>query len=97
MLVLGSLEVSERIFPAERTEEICRRRKDNGWFSTHREEIIKAYPEQWVIVSGEKVVGSGEDLTEIFKELCSKGYGISDLMVISVSSDPTPLTWVVAL
>lgn len=59
------------------TEEQQRRdaehRKDTHWFNRHNMELMQQYPEQWIAVHGQKVVGAAPELCDLMAQLKEKG------------------------
>ncbi len=59
------------------TEEQKRRdqehQKDVEWFNKNHRELMKRYPEQWVAVLGQKVVGAALDVYDLIARLKEKG------------------------
>ncbi len=47
--------------------------KDIQYAETHHEELLNQYPEQWVAIMHEKVVGAGSDVYQLIDELREKG------------------------
>lgn len=45
----------------EKQAEIRRFHRDVDYYQAHREELLKQYPEQWVAIFNEQVVGADPD------------------------------------
>ena len=48
-------------------------RKDVQWFNQHSGELMRQYPEQWIAVLGQKVVGAAPDVYDLIAHLKEKG------------------------
>ena len=48
-------------------------RKDVQWFNQHSGELMRQYPEQWIAVLGQKVVGAAPDVYDLIDHLKEKG------------------------
>lgn len=48
-------------------------RKDVQWFNKHSGELMRQYPEQWIAVLGQKVVGAAPDVYDLIDHLKEKG------------------------
>jgi hypothetical protein len=53
--------------------ELERYRVDADYFDAHRSELLLRYPEQWVAVYNQEVVGAAGDIEELVKQLERKG------------------------
>jgi len=51
-------------------------RKDTDYYEAHHEELLKKYPEQWVAIFDQQVVGTSQDYEELLTELEEKGVPI---------------------
>jgi hypothetical protein len=60
----------------ERQAELQRFKKDTQYYAAHREELLDTYPEQWVAIFNEQVVGSAPDADELLERLIKKGVPI---------------------
>ena len=59
--------------------EFLQFQKDGKWLRDHYDEVKAQYPDQWVGVFNEKVVGASPDGTAILKELKAKGYDLGNV------------------
>lgn len=50
-----------------------RLKKDTAYFEVHHKDLLQRYPEQWVAVYNEKVVGVSEDGRQLLVDLKDKG------------------------
>ena len=53
--------------------ELERFHRDNLYYAEHKEELTRQYPDQWVAIFEEEVVGVGPDLTLLLTDLKSRG------------------------
>lgn len=51
-------------------------KKDTAYYETHHEQLLKKYPEQWVAIFDQQVVGSSPDYEKLLTELEEKGVPI---------------------
>jgi hypothetical protein len=56
--------------------ELERFKKDTAYYEAHHEELLKKYPEQWVAVFDQQVVGASSDYEQLLTELQEKGVPI---------------------
>ncbi len=49
--------------------ELQRFKKDTAYYETHHEELLRKYPEQWVAIFNQKVVGASPDYEQLLAEL----------------------------
>ena len=59
--------------------EFLQFQKDSKWFRDHYDEVKAQYPDQWIGVFHEKVVGASPDYRTLFKELKAKGYNLGNV------------------
>ena len=53
--------------------ELQRFKKDTAYYEAHYEELLKKYPEQWVAIFNQKVVGASPDYEQLLAELEERG------------------------
>ncbi len=53
--------------------ELQRFKKDTAYYEAHHEELLKKYPEQWVAIFDEQVVGTAKTLNRLIARLQKKG------------------------
>ncbi len=56
--------------------ELTRFKKDTAYYVAHQEELLDQYPERWVAIYNERVVGSSPDAEQLFEDLEKKGVPI---------------------
>ena len=61
--------------------------RDNQFYNDHYEELLEKYPEQWVVILDQKVVGTGPDLDALFKRLKAEGVSLAQVLVEFLSHD----------
>lgn len=54
-------------------QEMQRFRADAAYFDAHRGEFLQRYPDQWVAVYAQEVVGAAKDIKRLVKQLERKG------------------------
>ena len=62
-------------------EELQRFKKDTAYYEAHHEELLKKYPEQWVAIFKQQVVGASPDFEQLLDELEAKGYSVGQVLV----------------
>lgn len=70
--------------------EFLQFRKDGKWLRDHYGEVKAQYPDLWIGVFHEKVVGASPDYRTLFKELKSKGYNLGNVYFDHVQIDAYP-------
>lgn len=53
----------------ERVAELERFKRDIDYYESHREELLKQYPEQWVAIFNEQVAGADTDFDRLLTVL----------------------------
>ncbi len=59
--------------PREIQEDLARFTQDMLYFDEHREELLQQYPDRWVAVYHQQVVGATKDLERLVRQLERKG------------------------
>ena len=54
-------------------QELERFHADAEYFERHRQELLERYPERWVAVYNQEVVGSAKDIKRLVRQLERKG------------------------
>ncbi len=62
-------------------EELKRFKRDTSYYEAHHQELLDQYPEQWVAIYEQRVVGTGPDFEELLGELKSKGFSVGQVLV----------------
>ena len=84
---LRKTELSE-----ERKANLERYHKDAVWFGAHVQELFEKYPDHWVGVHQEQVVGASRDLDELLRSIKASGFPPGMVFLDFLSSDSAP--WV---
>jgi len=66
------MQVPQHLEP-EIQEDMDRYRADAAYFEAHRRALLEEYPEQWVAVYHQEVVGAAKDIKRLVKQLERKG------------------------
>ena len=61
--------------------------KDHSYIESHRAEWLEQYPNSWVVVYGERLVGRGETLESALEEARLK-CAVGDAAVEFITSEP---------
>jgi len=84
-----------RSFSEEELEEIreglAQFNKDHNWLSEYHAELLEKYPDQWVAVFKEKIVGAGPDLNQIIEDLRGQGIDTGRVAISLIETNPRPL------
>ena len=56
--------------------ELQRFKKDTAYYEAHHDELLEKYPEQWVAIYNQKVVGASPDYEQLLTDLEGKGVPI---------------------
>ena len=56
-------------------------RRDIDYYEAHQEELIKQYPEHWVAIFNEQVVGACPDCKRLLHELHEKGVPVGSVYI----------------
>lgn len=70
----------------ERQKELQRFQRDIDYYRTHQEELLQQYPDQWVAIFNEQVVGAATDLDQLLGEIKGKGVPIGRSLVEYVTT-----------
>ncbi len=62
-------------------EEWARFRGDTAYFEVHREELLEKYPDQWVAIYNQQVVGESADARQLLADLKGKGIPLGQVVV----------------
>ena len=72
----------------ERPEEsLARFQQDVDYYEFHYEELLQQYPEQWVVILNQTVVGSDTDLDRLLSRLNSEGIPIEKALIEHVTAE----------
>lgn len=62
--------------------------QDIQFFNAHHREILRLYPDRWVAVYDEQVVGADEDLRRLLKGLKALGYPPGSSLIRLMETNP---------
>lgn len=71
--------------------ELAQFHSDSIWFSEHYDDLKAQYPDQWVAVYHNEVVGASEDGIAIIKDTKAKGLPVGHVFVRFVHGKKYPL------
>ncbi|MBM2827260.1 MAG: hypothetical protein HW403_1324 [Dehalococcoidia bacterium] len=72
-------------------QEIERYRKDALYFEENREEFLRLYPERWVAVYEQKMVGVAKHLPQLINSLKKKGLPSNHTFIEYLSTNEATL------
>lgn len=61
--------------------------KDVGYYEGNREKLLEEYPEQWVAIYNQKVVGAAPDVQQLLTDLKQRGIPTERLLVRHVTRE----------
>jgi hypothetical protein len=66
--------------------ELQRFKRDTAYYEAHQEELLEQYPEQWVAIYDERVVGADADLHHLLTTIKEKGISPGQALVEYITS-----------
>ena len=60
-------------YTAEQRRRDAEHHQDTLWFNQHNWELMQQYPEQWIAVHRQQVVGAAPELCDLMAQLKEKG------------------------
>lgn len=66
--------------------ELQRFQRDIDYYQTHYEELLEQYPEQWVAIFNQRVVGADPDARKLFNDLKGRGIPLGQTLTEYVTS-----------
>lgn len=72
----------------EMNESLDRFRADHVFLDTHRAEWTLKYPDRWVVVKGQKLVGYGKNLPRLYQRLRKREVDLRSAAVEFLSTKP---------
>lgn len=75
----------------EIAESLVRYRADHVFLDAHRAEWISKYPDRWVVVKDQKLVGYGKNLHRLFARLRKRGVELEGCAVKFLDTKPRKL------
>ena len=61
--------------------ELQRFKRDTAYYEAHREELLEQYPEQWVAIFNQQVVGASPDFDQLLDDIEGKGVRVGQVLV----------------
>ena len=61
--------------------ELQRFKRDTQYYEAHREELLTKYPEQWVAVFNQQVVGAAPDFEQLLAMLEQNGIPVERTLI----------------
>lgn len=61
--------------------DLHRFRRDTSYFHAHRDELLKRYPEQWVAIFNEAVVGASDSYDDVLDQVEAKGVDLGIVFI----------------
>ena len=61
--------------------ELQRFKRDTVYYEAHHKELLARYPEQWVAISNQQVVGVAPDYEQLLDELQAKGFSVGHVLM----------------
>ena len=65
----------------EKQAELRRFRRDVDYYQAHQEELLKQYPEQWVAIFNEQVVGAAADYYQVLDQVQAKRISVGRVFI----------------
>jgi hypothetical protein len=65
--------------------ELQRFKRDTQYYEAHREELLTQYPEQWVAVFNQQVVGAAPDFEQLLAMLEQSGVPVERTLIEHVT------------
>lgn len=61
--------------------ELQRFKKDTAYYEAHHDELLEKYPEQWVAIYNQQVVGASPHYERLLDEVETRGYSVGHVLV----------------
>lgn len=65
----------------ERQAELERFKRDTQFYEAHRQDLLGKYPEQWVAIFDERVVGTAPDFDQLLDDLQTRHMPVGKVLV----------------
>ena len=56
-------------------------KRNTAYYEAHHAELLERYPEQWVAIDHQQVVGVAPDYEPLLDELQAKGFAVGEVLV----------------
>lgn len=66
--------------------ELERFKRDTAYYEQHREELLEQYPEQWVAIFNQQVVGAAPEYEQLLDHLQARGVPVGQALVEHLTS-----------
>ncbi len=70
-----------------REDQLARFQRDADYFESHYEQLLREYPEQWVAVFNQTVVGTASDFDALLETLDQAGIPIERALIERVTAE----------
>lgn len=70
----------------EKQAELRRFHRDADYYQAHREQLLKQYPEQWVAIFNEQVVGAAPDYDAVLDQVQAKKIPVGRVFIDQVTA-----------
>ena len=71
------------------SERLAYQRRNFEFFEKHAKELLKKYPDEWVAVYNEEVVGSDKDFLVLLGRLTKAGMSTAKVIIQLIETNPT--------
>jgi hypothetical protein len=66
---------------------LARFQRDIDYYESHYDELLQQFPEQWVAIYKQRVVGSDDDLDRLLQQLKQEGIPIEKALIEDVTAE----------
>ena len=73
--------------PENQQNSLARFQQDSDYFESRYEELLQQYPEQWVAILNQAVVGSDTNLDRLLSRLDEEGIPIEKALIEHVTAE----------
>ncbi len=67
--------------------ELERFKRDIDYYVSHQEELLGQYPDKWIAIFDQQVVGSATDFEQLLKDLSERGIPAERILVEHLSDE----------
>lgn len=65
--------------------------RDVEFYEIHYQELLTQYPDQWVAILDQQVVGASDDAFDLVAQLKANGISMDRILTQHMTEDPEPL------
>jgi hypothetical protein len=76
----GRGNMTAKALHEEAKAHLRRLQKDTRYFEAHQEELLRQYPEQWVAILDQEVLGTASDFEQLLDALKQKGVPLGQVL-----------------